>query len=368
MKGLGFLLEKEFKQFARNSFLPKLAVIFPVLIMLIMPWVTTMDVRNILVTVVDNDNSLLSKRLTDKIGASAYFVLDATYPSYPEALNDLEYGRSDVVMTIPHGFGKSLETQTPTTLSVSANAVNGTKGSLGSGYIRLIINEFTQQLDDRNGTAHIAPINITTDNRYNPTLNYRFYMIPALMVMLVIMICGFLPALNIVSEKELGTIEQMNVTPVSRFAFIAAKLIPYWIIGIVVLSLCFALTSLIYGLSPRGSLLTLYGISGLFILTISGFGLLISNYSATMQQAMFVMFFFIMFFILMSGLFTPIESMPEWAQWLTLLSPPRFFIDAMRGVYLKGCTAGELWVEWAALGGFAVALNLAAVASYAKRA
>jgi ABC-2 type transport system permease protein len=191
-------------------------------------------------------------------------------------------------------------------------------------------------------------------------------MVPALMVMLLTMLCGFLPALNIVAEKEAGTIEQMNVTPVRRLDFVLAKLIPYWLIGFVVLGLCMGLAALVYGIYPGGNLLTILLFSGIYLLVVSGMGLVISNYSDTMQQAMFVMFFFIMILLLMSGLFTPVQSMPTWAQAIAAVNPLKYFIEVMRLVYLKGSGFGQLIPQFVALCGFAAAFNLWAVASYKK--
>jgi ABC-2 type transport system permease protein len=191
-------------------------------------------------------------------------------------------------------------------------------------------------------------------------------MVPALMVVLLTMLCGFLPALNIVREKEDGSIEQMNVTPVGKIQFILAKLIPYWLIGFLALSISFILAALIYKLLPAGSLLTVYCFATVFGLILTGVGLVVSNYSATMQQAMFVMMFFIIVFILMSGLFTPIRSMPAWAQAITVINPLRYFIEMMRMVYLKGSTLADLVFQLSALAGFAVFFNLWAVLSYKK--
>ena len=213
-------------------------------------------------------------------------------------------------------------------------------------------------------------------------------MIPALMIMLLVMICGFLPALNLVSEKEIGTIEQINVTPVSRLSFTLAKLIPYWIIGFLVLTVAMVLAWLVYGLSPEGSPCpalrpislmphhrprhttpgSIYLAALLFVFTMSGMGVTIANNSSTMQQTMFVMFFFVMIFILMSGLFTPIESMPTWAQWITYILPPRYFVEVMRSVYLKGTMFIELWPNYVALAVFAVLFNSMAALTYKKQA
>ena len=191
-------------------------------------------------------------------------------------------------------------------------------------------------------------------------------MVPALMVMLLTLICGFLPAINIVSEKEIGTIEQINVTPVSKFIFILAKLLPYWLIGFVVLTLCFILAWLLYGIVPVGHFLLIYFFAILFVLVMSGFGLVVSNYSETMQQSTFVMWFCLLVLILMSGLFTPISSMPEWAQMITRLNPLRYFMEVMRMVYLKGSGFFDLLPQFGILLLFAVVFNSWAVISYRK--
>lgn len=208
---------------------------------------------------------------------------------------------------------------------------------------------------------------VVVENRYNPTLDYRHYMIPALMIMLLVMLCGFLPALNLVGEKETGTIEQINVTPVSPVAFTLAKLIPYWIIGMVVLTLAMALAWAVYGLLPAGSFGAVYLAALLFTFVMSGFGVIAANYSSTMQQAMFGMFFFVMIFILMSGLVTPVESMPVWAQWFTHILPPCYFVEIMRSVYLKGATVGDLWGDYAVLTLFALLFGAIATLTYRKR-
>ncbi|MDR1675943.1 MAG: ABC transporter permease [Tannerella sp.] len=368
-----YLLEKEFKQFVRNSFLPKLVVMFPVMVMLVLPWVTTMDVKDIRITVTDRDRSAMSGRLVRDIGASSYFRLERVTDSYADALGDVEYGAVDVALEIPPHFEKDMTVTGTAPVQVSVNTVNGTKGLLGGSYLGQLLADFSQAhllhpgVMPTSGAVAQPRVELIAHYRYNPSLDYRIYMIPALMVILLIVLCGFLPALNIVSEKERGTIEQINVTPVPRLLFILAKLMPYWLTGFVVLSIGILLAGLVYGLWPSGSILHVYLLALLFVPAISGFGLVVSNYSATMQQALFVMFFFVMIFQLMSGLLTPIRSMPEWAQWLTVFIPPRYFIQAMRLVYLKGGTFGDLLTDCAALLGFVVFFNAWAVWSYRKR-
>lgn len=374
---LKFLIEKEFKQLLRNSFLPRLIIGYPCMVMIIMPWATNMEIKNISVNVVDNDHSVVSQRLIHKIDASSYFRLNNLSPTYNSALRDIESGDADVILEIPRHFEKKLENGEASHVLLAANAVNGSKGGLASSYMTATLADYNAQLHAENPSSGIVQeaassvqpsVSVSGKNLYNPHLNYKLFMVPALMVMLVTVICGFLPALNIVSEKEVGTIEQMNVTPVGKFKFILAKLIPFWVVGFVVLTLSFGFAWLIYGILPVGSLGIIYLLSALFVLVMSGFGLVISNHSATMQQAMFVMFFFMIILLLMSGLFTPVMSMPRWAQIITILNPLKYFVDIMRMVYLKGSGLTDLTLQIGALLAFATLFNFWAVKSYRKSA
>ncbi len=366
MRILLVLLDKEFRQIIRNAFIPRLVLIFPLIIMLIMPWVATMDVRHINVAVVDQDHSAASQRLVQKIQASDYFTLIQLSEHYDESLARLEAGDVDVIVEIPDRFEKSLLGGSPERIRITANGVNAMKGGLGAQYIvQTILGTFAELQSDRGGD--LSSDLFVVENRYNPTLEYRHYMIPALMIMLLILLCGFLPALNLVGEKETGTIEQINATPVGRFIFTLAKLIPYWLIGFLVLSIAMLLAWLVYGLAPVGSLGAIYLAATLFVLSMSGLGITIANGSSTMQQVMFVMFFFIMIFVLMSGLITPIASMPDWAQFITCFLPPRYFIAIMQAVYLKGTTIAELCPNYLALTAFAFVLNLLAALTYRKQ-
>lgn len=367
-----FLIEKEFKQLLRNSFLPKMILIFPCMIMILMPWAANLEIKNINLNIVDNDHSVLSRRLVDKIGASTYFRTTALPDTYNEGLRSIEIGSADIILEIPRDFEKSWVTGNSPRLLVAVNAVNGTKGGLGGSYLSSIINDYTRELQSESPAKAMSAgmglprIGISTQNLYNPHLNYKLFMVPALMVMLLTMICGFLPALNVVGEKEVGTIEQINVTPVSKLTFILAKLIPYWLIGFIVLTICFFLAWLLYGILPVGHFVTIYLFAVVFLFVVSGFGLVISNHSATLQQAMFVMWFFMLILMLMSGLFTPVHSMPEWAQLIAALNPLKYFVEVMRTIYLRGGGIVELLPQLGALMAFAVFFNLWAVRSYRK--
>ncbi len=362
---LKYLLEKEFKQIFRNKFMPALAVVFPLVVMLIMPWAATLDIKNIQVTVIDRDASPLSQELIQKINYSSYFTLTSLTRNYDEGITELEYGDADLIFEIPSGFESQLINFGTAPVQISVNAVNSIKGMLGQSYIMNLINEFTAE--NIQSDNQLSPkVEILTKNMYNPTLDYKHTMIPGLIMIIMVVLCGFLPAVNIVSEKEKGTIEQLNVTPISKLTFILAKLIPFWIIGLVALTIAFILTWLVYGLVPVGHFITLYLSSGLFILIMTGFGLVISNNSATMQQACFVMFFFAMIFIMMCGLLTPVDSMPGWAQVIASVSPATYMVNILRCVYIKGSSITDLQSDFIILTIMAVIFNVWAVLSYKK--
>lgn len=367
---LRYLIEKEFKQTFRNAFIPKMILAFPFMVLLVFPWATNQEIRNINVTVIDRDHSALSKRLSEKIGASTYFNLTGYAHSNDEGMITVEDGTADMLLDIPPDFEKNLMNRGETGIMISANAVNIMKGGLGSGYMNAIVRDFAGEIRAEivpaSGTAGLPLIQVIPQGRFNVFSDYKTFMIPALTVILMTLLCGFLPALNIVSEKETGTIEQINVTPVRKFSFILGKLIPYWVIGLFVFTLTLGLSALIYGLVPKSNLLTVYLSVLVYITTVSGLGLLISNYSSTMQQAMFVIFFFLIIFILISGLFTPIASMPHWAQVFTCFNPLRYFIEIMRMTFLKGSGLPDIWRQLAALAACAFVLNGWALVSYRK--
>jgi ABC-type multidrug transport system, permease component len=365
-----YLIAKEFKQIARNSFLPKLFVMLPTVMLLIMPWAANQEIRRLKLSVIDNDHSTFSERLVQKIVSSGYFTLTNISSSNDNALHSVEAGDSDIILEIQDDFEKDLVSKGISNVMISANAVNGVKSGLGSSYLENIVTDYSADLREEyglnNGPAGRQKFNIAPHYQFNPHLDYKVFMVPALMVMMLTLLSGFLPALNIVGEKEKGTIEQMNVTPVRKLPLMLSKLIPYWCVGFLVLTYSMFLAKLAYGLVPVGNLMIIYVFASIYILVVSGLGLVISNNSATMQQALFVMFFFLMIFILMSGLFTPVASMPQWAQYITKLNPLKYFIEVMRLVYLKGSSFMELIPYFCSLCIFAIVLNIWAILSYKK--
>ena len=207
----------------------------------------------------------------------------------------------------------------------------------------------------------------TVAYRYNPTLDFRNFMIPGLMVILLIIICGFLPALSLVSEKESGTIEAMNVSPVGRLTLVMSKLIPYWIVGMLIITVGMLIGWAVYGLRPLGSVGAIYLAAALMTLTMSATGVAVAARSSTMLQSVLAMFALIVAFQLMGGLFTPISSMPRWAQAITYAIPPRYFNEIIRAIYLKGATVADLWTSYLPLAGLAAATCLLAALTYSKR-
>lgn len=368
MSVLKFLLEKEFKQILRNKFLLRIILMLPILQLLILPFAANFEMKNINVSLVDHDRSSYSQRLMDQIVSSGYFRITDVSSGYSEALRSIESNRADLILEIPFRFEQQFTTEGIAKVLVACNAVNGTKGGMGSSYLSSILGDFNRELLAEQGVelSEVSGIEYTTVHLFNPHLDYKTYMVPGIIVFLITIIGGFLPALNIVSEKEKGTIEQMNVTPVLKVTFILSKLIPFWLIGFVLLTLGMSIAYLVYGLFPAGNIGLIYLFAAVYLVAFTGLGLFISTISSSQQQAMFTAFFFIIIFVLMSGLFTPISSMPEWAKTITLFNPLRYFIEVMRMVYLKGSSFADLSFPFLALCGFAVVFNTLAVLTYRK--
>lgn len=377
MKTLKYLIEKEFKQMFRNPLIPRLIILFPTMVILVFPWAVSFEVKNIRVDVVDHSKSVYSKRLTDKVAASQYFILHDTPLDYNTAMLNMESDKTDMILEIPSTFDEDIVKSRFSNVGVAVNSVNGTQGLLGSNYIMQIVSDISSELrgelintlppQSRASIMNMPQVDIVPQYKYNPELDYKNFMIPGFMVLLLTILCGILPALNIVMEKENGTINQINVTPVSKMNFILAKLIPYWAVGIVVMIISISLSLLIYGLWPAGSVIAVLFSAIVFILSVSGLGIIISNYSETMQQASFLVMFFILILVLLGGMFTPVSSMPSWAQAIAAINPFNYLTKTFRMLYLNGSTLADVTGNLLALGLIAVVLNGWAVFSYKKR-
>lgn len=366
MKALPYLLTKEYKQMFRNRLLPIVFILLPIVMMNVVSRIATQEVKNLNIAVIDCDHSTLSSRLTQKLQASEFFNLYATCPNYQTAYDLLQEGSVDFIVTIENEFEHNLYRIGDADVMVTVNAVNGMKGGLGNSYLTQIVMQYAQELGCENGAISRSPVTVEPRYLFNAALDYKPYMIPALMAMTLMLLVGFLPSLNVVGEKERGTIEQISVTPVSRIEFILSKMIPYWTVGIFIVGFSMLLAWKIHGVIPAGPVWLVFLFNIVFIFTISSLGLIVSNYSDNMRQASVVMFFFIVIFILTSGLITPVSAMPYWAQEVTRINPLRYIMTAMREIYLKGSTFHQLLPQFIPLCIYGALASTWAIVSFRK--
>lgn len=365
------ILRKEFRQIFRDRTILAMMLLAPNLQLIILPFAANFEVRNINVALVDQDHSTCSRELAGKVGASGYFRIVGSLPSYDEALRLVEGGRADVVLEIPAGFERNLLRDGSQQVRIAVDAINGTKSAIGGAYLTAVLADFGRSLDLHTkvpGTqATLARvIEVTHSDWFNPRKEYKYYMVPGILVLLLTLVGGFMAALNIVAEKEAGTIEQVNVTPMKKWQFILGKLVPFWVIGMVVFTIGLVAMYVVYGIFPEGSLALLYLFAAVYLVALLGFGLLISTFSNSQVQAMFVAYFFMMIFVLMSGFFTSTDSMPVWARRVSDLTPAAHFIKVVRLIVLKGSGLAEVRPQLLYLALFAVALNTAAILNYRK--
>lgn len=371
MRTLKFILRKEFRQIFRDPGILRIILIMPVIQLLILPWAADYEIKNIKLAVVDHDHSEYSRQLINKITSSGYFILTDYSFSYEHSLEKIEEDKADLILQIPDHFEKDLVKEDEAKLFMAINAINGVKANLGGSYLRSIIQDDNREVRlEWVQFPRFNPetqIEVTSSNWFNPLMNYKYFMVPGILVILLTMVGTNLAAINIVKEKEIGTIEQINVTPIKKFHFVLGKLIPFWIMGLVVLTIGLTIARLAYGIIPSGSFLTIYVFAAVYLLAVLGLGLLISTYSANQQQSMLLSFFIMMIFILLGGLYTSIDSMPEWAKWITRFNPVSYFIEVMRMVVLKGSSLVDIKNHLMIMGGFAMVFNGWAIISYRKR-
>jgi ABC-2 type transport system permease protein len=372
MKVLLFILQKEFRQIFRDKTILAMMFALPNIQLIILPLAANFEVKNVNVCYVDYDRSSYSQKLLNKIASTGYFHMVGNTISYKDALHSIEKGDADIILEIPNGFERNLVREGHQQVNMSVDAINGTKAAIGGGYLTAVIADFNRSLDvntktvNGTATAQSSLIDITYSNWYNPRAEYKYLMVPGILVLLLTMIGGFITALNIVREKEIGTIEQINVTPIKKWQFILGKMIPFWIVGMIVFTIGLTVMYLIYGIFPAGSIGLLYLFAAVYLVALLGFGLLISTFSNSQLQAMFVAFFFMMIFMLMSGFFTSIDSMPDWARTASGFTPVTHFIAVVRLIVLKGSGFAQVKMELFYLVCFAVVLNGAAIINYRK--
>jgi ABC-2 type transport system permease protein len=340
----------------------------PIIQLLLLSNAATFEVKSAKTYVVDRDQSTASRAVLDRMKASGRFIVSDVSQSMDLANDAMLSRRAALIVSIPADFERDLVRSDSAHVQLLLNAEDGAAAGVTQSYAAAIIAAYAAEL--RGPSMQRAPpvIDVRAHGWYNDGLRYRDYMVPGILVQLITVVGTLLTAMNIVREKEVGTLDQLNVTPLSRGAFIAAKLIPLWLIALTELTIGLLIARFVFHVPMRGSVVLIFASAGVYLIAALGVGLLVSTVAATQQQAMFVTFFIIMLYLLMSGLFTPVRSMPDWAQWIAEVNPMKHFIGIMRGVMLKGATLTDIVRPLASLTAFGVAMLSLAIFQHGRRA
>src|SRR5512133_2740235 len=335
MRTVLFILQKEFIQVFRNKTMIPIIFLVPIIQMIVLVNAATMEMKNIDILIVDHDHSQVSRELSEHFYHSPFFNSSVSVFTEQDAQEMISLDKADLALIFPEGMERSLRRNENVHVQVLVNAINGTVAGIGNSYAGMIIRDFNTKLlvdwlpANRSMTGP-RKIKATTSFWYNPELNYKVFMVPAILVILVTITGSLLAGLNLVREKEMGTIEQINVTPIKKYEFIIGKLLPFWLIAMVELAFGLILGKFLFNVPILGNLFLLFGVATIFLIVVQGFSLLISSVSNTQQQAMFLIFFFMLVFILMSGVFTPVDSIPGLARKFDLVNPMYYFMKIIR--------------------------------------
>jgi len=371
MRTILFILQKEFLQIFRNKSMLPIIFVIPIVQLIVLVNAATMEMKNIDIVIVDNDHSSASQKITSKFKASPFFNIQGYFNSVKEGEKLIDDGKATVILNIPANFEKQLVKENKVTIQILVNAINGVVAGISNYYIQRIVAETNKDIiidfvGYQKGIGILKNINIEYSYWYNPELNYKTFMVPAVLVMLITIIGMFLSGMNIVREKEMGTIEQINVTPIKKYQFIAGKLIPFWIIAMFELAFGLSIGKLLFNIPIVGSIPLLFFVASFYLLVVLGLGLLLSTVANTQQQAMFVSFFFMIVFVMMSGVFTTTDSMPAWAKIINYVNPIYYFMKIVRMILLKGSGLMDIAKEFIILVSYAFAILSLAVWRYKK--
>jgi ABC-2 type transport system permease protein len=372
MRTILYLIRKEFIQIFRNKFISKAIFGVPIIQMLILVPAITFEIKHVNLCIIDNDFSSESRGLINKLEGSTFFRVTFSTWSEKEANDLLHRNKCNLILNIPSGFGKDIGSGKSTKILATINAINASTAQLTWAYLNGVISDYNLNIVtnniSKNSIMPLSTIQITNRYWFNEMLNYKYYMLPGILVILVTAIGFLLAGLNMVREKEIGTIEQINVTPVRKYHFIIAKMVPFLLIGIIDLALGLIIGKITFNIPFEGSILVMFLGSTIFLIAVLGLALFISTFSGTQQQYMFVAFFFMIIFVLMSGIFTPAESMPVWAQKFNLVNPVAYLMRINRMVMLKGSTIHDISTELYSLFIIAICFSVFAVSRYRKTA
>jgi len=337
MRTLTFIIRKEFIQLFRNKVMVRIIFILPMVQLLVLSYTATFEIKTIRLHVVDFDRSKTSRDLIGHFSGSPFYKITAYSNSDKLGEQDILTGKAQQILSIPADFEKDLNTTGRAKVQIVTNAIDGAAAALMNAYTLSIVQDFNVNLQaETSGVSADEPIQTTWSYWYNPELNYKNYKVPGILVLLVTIIGMFLSGLNLVKEKEIGTIEQINVTPIRKYQFIVGKLLPYWLVALFELSFGLILARLVFAIPLIGSIWLIFLVAAVYLLVTLGLGLLISTKTNTQQQSLFLSWFFMVVFILMSGLFTSVDSMPQWAKMINIFNPIAYFVEVIRMIMLKG--------------------------------
>jgi ABC-2 type transport system permease protein len=347
-----------------------LIFVLPIIQLIILTFAADFELKVINYMYIDNDNSQESRKLIDRFRASTFFVEKGRVQDFKQGMSALDNNEAGLLITIPVDFSESLHKDKAAKIMVDVNSIDGQAATLSYSYATAIINDLQDDIRmEWNGMPNkiTPPVSVESQYWYNTDMKYSILMAPGVLAILITMVGMFLSAMNLVREKEIGTIEQINVTPIKKHEFLLGKLIPFWLIAMFELGFGLLIAKIIFDIPIVGSLPLLFGFTAIFLLVVLGVGLWISTITETQQQAMFIAWFFIVIFILMSGLFTPIENMPGWAQELTRANPIAYMVKVIRAILIKGAGFADIKMEFVWVTGYAILVNTFALMSYSKR-
>ena len=362
-------MRKEFLELRRDPRLFGIIIIAPIVQLTMLGYAATTDVRDVPMVVVDEDRTADSRALVSRFEASDNFVVVDTLSSVREVDSFLDSGRAWMALTIPADYGERITAGQPSVVQVIADGTDANSTNVALAYAGNLVATYAREIAVTAGRASATPL-LAADVRvwFNPELESRDFMIPGILALLLLVITTNLSSMAVVREREVGTLEQLNVTPVARWELIAGKLLPYALIGLVDVLLVVAVALLWFEVPLRGSFALLMLMCIVYLLTTLGLGLFVSTISSTQQQAMMTAsFFFLIPMVFLSGFVFPIENMPEWIQPVTYLIPLRYFLVILRGIFLKGIGLETLWPQALALLAWGVAILTLAVLRSSKR-
>lgn len=364
------LMRKELLELRQDPRLFGIVIMAPILQLTVLGYAATTDVRDVPVVVVDADRSARSRDLIARFSASDHFSIVDVVGSTSEIDRWLERGDAWMALSIPPRYGESINRGRTATIQVVADGTDSNSITVALGYARALVAGYGQDLVAQRAGGRAPEPLVSANIRvwFNPDLESRDFMIPGIFALLLMVVTTNLSAMAIVREREIGTLEQLNVTPLARWELIAGKLLPYGLIGIIDVVLVLVVALLWFEVPMRGSVPLLFAMSIVYLLTTLGLGLFISTISATQQQAMMTTtFFFLTPMIYLSGFIFPIENMPAWVQPATYLIPLRYFLVILRGLFLKGVGLETFWPEALALLFWGVAILGLATLRSSKR-